>query len=135
MPVKQVFLFISISVFLIMSCAAKKIPLAAGNDWLSKEDAPVAANINGTWTSNEWGDMTFTQSKKCREVTGSTADGWKIDGVVAGKKIFLIFSHTDQVVYSAILKVEPDKRLVGGYVSGALMVEGSPSQPMELRLK
>ena len=135
MPVKQVFIFISLSVFLIMSCVAKKIPLAAGNDWLSKEEAPVAAYINGTWHSTEWGDMTFSQCKKCREVTGSTADGWKIDGVVAGKKIYLIFSSKVEVVYSAILKVEPDKRLVGGYVSGALMVEGSPSQPMELRLK
>src|SRR3954470_9722349 len=48
-----------------------------GKAWLDSQKAPAEINVNGTWNSEEWGDLHLIQSEGSRDVTGN-GDGYKI---------------------------------------------------------
>jgi len=101
-----------------------------GKAWLTQNTAPAEVNVNGIWQSPEWGEINLIQAQGSNEVTGD-GDGWKIDGLVSGKKVFLLFSDKGRVNYSAVLTAESDSRLVGGYAR-ALIEEKTKTKNMLL---
>jgi hypothetical protein len=62
--------------------------------------------------------------------TGS-GDGWNIDGVVSGNKVFLLFPSHGIVEYSAELAADAPNALNGAYARG-VGLEGSKTKPMNL---
>jgi hypothetical protein len=78
-------------------------------------------NVNGVWDGREWGKVTLNQAPGSCEIIGD-GDGWRIDGVVSGKNVYLAFSHrrTRRVEYTAKLVAESENKLVGEYVRGML---------------
>ncbi len=101
-----------------------------GKTWLDQHTEPAQINVNGIWSSDDWGDVTLNQIEGSREVTGD-GDGWRIDGVVSGSMVFLLFSNKGNVEYSAELVAEGGNKLTGAY-TGKLMVERSKKKPMLL---
>ena len=67
------------------SLPAAKVELE-GKAWLDSQKAPAEINVNGTWNSEEWGDLHLIQPEGSRDVTGN-GDGYKIVGVVSGKSL------------------------------------------------
>ena len=80
-----------------------------GKDWLDKQTDPAAINVSGTWSS-EFGELRLDQ------VTGS--GGYNLDGVVSGKRLYLLFATNHGTVdYCAIVSFESDGVLSGEYYS------------------
>jgi len=102
-----------------------------GKAWLAQYNEAAAINVNGSWNAGDWGKIVLTQAEGSREVTGS-GDGWKIDGVVSGKKIYLLFSHKGRVNYCAELTAESADLLTGEYSNG-MMRPKAKLRPMALK--
>ena len=115
--------------FTIVSCAGTAITMANGKAWLSRESAPPEVNVDGIWLSKEFGGITLKQAQDSRDVSGSTLDGWNINGVVSGKKVFLFFSDEVRIVYSVVLTAESDKKLTGVWAR-ELITEQSKTEPV-----
>jgi hypothetical protein len=133
------FFVLAFLLFTIVSCAGTPIiPMANGKAWLSSESAPPAVNVDGIWLPKNWGGITdwggmrLRQAQDSRDVSGSTVDGLKIDGVVSGKKVFLLFFDKDEIFYSAVLTAVSDKELTGVWARG-LITEQSKTEPMMLQ--
>jgi hypothetical protein len=86
-----------------------------GKAWLDAQKDPPAINVNGVWSSEEWGDLHLTQAQGSRDVTGDSG-GYELTGVVSAKRLFLLF-HTGHgtVDYCATLSPEADNALRGSY--------------------
>ncbi|MGA2325953.1 MAG: hypothetical protein ABSH05_06660 [Bryobacteraceae bacterium] len=102
-----------------------------GKWWLGTHTEAAAVNVTGEWHDKAWGRVTLSQAEGTRQVTGS-GDGWNIDGVVSGNKVFLIFSSHGNVEYSAELSADAPNALNGSYARG-VGLEGSKTKPMNLR--
>ena len=85
-----------------------------GKAWLDSQKAPPEINVNGTWNSEEWGDLHLIQPEGSRDVTGN-GDGYKITGVVSGKSLFLLFAQNHTVEYCATLNPNGENRMIGTY--------------------
>ena len=96
----------------------------------AKQSGEVSINVNGTWTSKEWGRVILNQKGESLDVVG-TGDGWDLQGVVSGNKVSLAFSSKGRVAYSAELTADGPNSLDGGYVNGSLY-EGMKTKPMHL---
>ncbi len=99
-----------------------------GMAWLAEHADPAGANVDGQYTSKQWGKVTLTQAEGSREVTGK-GDGWKLDGVVSGKKLYLLFSARGTVNYCAELDIESASSLKGQYSTG-MMKPKAKMRPM-----
>jgi hypothetical protein len=108
--------------------------MSSGKVWLSNPTASPEVNVDGVWDSKDWGSMTFRQMQGSKDISGSTADGWRIDGVVSGKKIYLIFSDNIKINYSAILNADSDNMLTGVWAR-ELITERSQTKSMKLSRK
>lgn len=85
-----------------------------GKDWLDKQQDPVAINVSGTWSS-EFGELRLDEADGNRDVSGS-GGGYDLDGVVSGKRLYLLFStHHGTVDYCAVVNAESDTVLSGEY--------------------
>jgi hypothetical protein len=79
-------------------------------------------NVNGSWDSEEWGELHLTQTQGNRYVSGNMA-GYDLTGVVSGKRLFLlIHGGNGKVDYCATLTAEADNKLSGGYSSRVTML-------------
>lgn len=89
--------------------------------WLAAHTDAAEINVDGTWLSNQWGTVLLHQAKGAREVTG-TADNWEIQGVVSGKKVFLIFVFLSKgkLGYAAEAALNDPGTLAGTYAKGIL---------------
>lgn len=115
--------------FLFLSFVHAQTVAEEGRAWLDRHNAPSEINVNGMWQDEEWGRFSFVQEGQARDIKGDS-DGWKIDGVASGKQVFLLFSDsTGTIAYSAILSLEQEGRLRGGYIRG-LMDEGTNKDNM-----
>jgi len=94
-----------------------------GQAWLDAHTDPAAINVAGNWYEHDWGTIALIQAKDSREVTGS-GDGWDINGVVSGNKVYLLFSAHGEVMYSAILTAVSNSDLNGSYEHGLMKEEG-----------
>jgi len=112
---------VALSVALLMAAVvfAQKVE-KEGKAWLSQYTEPAAINVAGKWGAGDWGTITLNQAEGSRELTGSCTDGWVVDGVVSGKKIYLLFSHKGTVNYCAELEAESADLLTGQYRRGMM---------------
>ena len=101
-----------------------------GKAWLAQHKEPSQINVTGNWSTADWGTIVLKQAEGSREVTGS-GDGWRIDGVVSGMKIYLLFSHKGKVNYCAELEAESEVLLTGQYSNG-MMRPKAKLRPMAL---
>ena len=95
------------------SLAAAKVEVE-GKAWLDSQKDPAEINVNGEWSSEEWGPVHLTQSAGSREVSGN-GDGYQIVGVVSGKRLFLLFAQGHTVEYCATLSPNGENRMAGTY--------------------
>ena len=110
----------TIALALLLLCISVPASLTAakveveGKAWLDSQKDPAAMNVNGSWTSEEWGDFHLIQSEGSRDVAGN-GGGYDITGVVSGKRLFLLFSEKHTVEYCATLSPNGENSLTGTY--------------------
>lgn len=127
------FFVLAFLLFTIVSCAGTPIiTMVDGKSWLSGKSAPPEANVDGIWLSKEFGGITLKQAQDSRDVSGSTMDGWNINGVVSGKRVFLFFSDEVRIVYSVVLTAVSEKELTGVWAR-ELINEQSKTEPVMLQ--
>jgi len=102
-----------------------------GRDWLGNQKEEARVNVSGLWQSDDWGFVKLQQAEGSREVTG-TGDGWRIDGVVSGKRVYLLFSDGGDVNYSAVLSSETENRLLGENCTCLMTESSKKTRPMLL---
>ena len=91
-----------------------------GREWLQQNSKPAEININGKWFSEDWGMVVLVQKEGSREISGD-GDGWKVDGVVSGKAVLLLFTESNgDIGYSARLDAEQEDTLKGSYSRGIM---------------
>ena len=135
---------LTFTVTLLLLCISFPSLLAAakveveGKAWLNSQKDPAAINVNGTWDSEEWGALHLNQSEGSREVHGN-GDGYKIVGVVSGKRLFLLFSENDTVEYCATLSPNGENSLAGTYSDRKSRLHSGlcqeKSRPMNMKKK
>ena len=91
---KHLFCFAAITAGLVL-CAPSgmlaKDKLDEAKSWLAAHSDPAEINVIGSLRdSDEWRTVLLHQTRGAREVTG-TSDNWEIDGLVSGKKVYLVF--------------------------------------------
>jgi hypothetical protein len=85
-----------------------------GKAWLDSQKAPPEINVNGVWSSEEWGDLHLIQPEGSRDVSGN-GDRYEITGVVSGKRLFLLFAEHHTVEYCATLNPNGENSMIGTY--------------------
>jgi len=103
-----------------------------GKAWLERNRESAEASLTGVWSTQEWGDITLDQPQGRRTLTGD-GDLWKIDGVVSGKRAYLLLSRTGEVEYSAVLDLQQDDTLEGTYSSGLITTEKPGKKKLVLK--
>lgn len=99
-----------------------------GENWLSDHSNPAEINIAGSWSSYDWGRAFFRQ--KGRRITGKLGD-YSVNGVVSGRRVYLLIAQGDWYYYSAILEPKRSGLLVGRYSRAIPFVKGF-SRSMQL---
>jgi len=101
-----------------------------GDNWLSDQSEPAGINIEGNWTSNDWGRASFSQAG--RRITG-TIGGYNVHGVASGDRAYLIIAQGDWYYYSAVLELQRPGLLTGRF-SRAIPYVKSMGRPMRLEM-
>jgi hypothetical protein len=87
---------------------------AAAVAYLSeKKTAPAKTNIEGVWYAPGWGSVILNQEGN--KVTGAFQDYYAVDGVVSGKKAYLVLTDDDWREYTVELTAKGREKLVGYY--------------------
>jgi len=105
------------AILLLASCnTAEKYQKnqAATSAWLGQFNAPARVNLQGNWTSPEWGSAIFKQTG--RTITGQMGQ-YQARGVVSGSTAFLALEDGGWTYYTAILKSTGSSKLAGTYSS------------------
>lgn len=81
--------------------------------WLSDQVLPAEINVNGSWKSSDWGKAFLGQSAdgKINGYLGS----YIVEGVVSGRKAYLLARDGDWYYYSIILEMPAPELLLGYY--------------------
>jgi hypothetical protein len=131
---KHLFCFAAITVGLVL-CAPSgmlaKDKLGGAKSWLAAHSDPAEINVDGAWDSEQWGTVLLHQTRGAREVTG-TSDNWEIEGVVSGKKVYLVFFSKGELAYTAEVALSEAGTLTGSYAKGILQ-SGSGNKFLTLR--
>jgi hypothetical protein len=85
---------------------------ALGQAWLSDQMFAPEIFISGEWKSAEWGRAFFAQTDN--KVRGYLGD-YQVEGVVSGKKAYLLVSQGGWYYYSVILEMPAPNVLLGYY--------------------
>jgi hypothetical protein len=87
-----------------------------GRAWLDAQKDPAAINVNGTWQSSAFGELSLSQAAGSRDVRGD-GGGYDLAGVVSGKSLYLIFStkRHGTADYCAVMTAESNNLLSGEY--------------------
>jgi hypothetical protein len=124
---KRIFSSVCVALLLSSFVYAQDVQVdKQGKAWLERNAESAEANVTGVWGNEEWGDVTLDQPQGSRNITGD-GDLWKIDGVVSGKKVLLLFSREGKVEYSAVLDLRQEDSLEGLY-SDYLITADKPGQ-------
>ena len=86
--------------------------VAMGHAWISDQILPAEVNVAGSWRSREWGDAFLSQTD--RAVKGRIAE-YPVDGVVSGRKAYLLASQGGWYRYSIVLEMLSPNILIGYY--------------------
>ena len=104
---------------------------AAASSYLgSKKSAPTRTNVEGLWYSPEWGIVVLNQEGS--KVTGVFQDFYKANGLISGRKVFLVLTDDDWAEYTVELAKQPSGDLKGHYSPDVPFSEASQH---ELTLK
>lgn len=111
--IKKIFILIVVS--LLFSCYT----IEKADEWAKSNKGNTNININGMWSSDEWGYAEFDQNyKSYNYVTGKIGE-YKFYGYINNKKVYLIFPRsTDRVNYTMILELVDENILQGKYYEG-----------------
>lgn len=93
-----------------------------GRAWLSDQMLPAEMDLTGTWKSADWGDAFFAQND--RTARGHLGD-YPVEGVVSGKKAYLLASENGWHYYSVILEMPAPNILIGYYSRSIPYTSGS----------
>jgi hypothetical protein len=126
-------LFLLTATSIVCFACGGGVPMSVGEQWLSNQTGDPSVNVDGDWIASEWGKMTFKQCEGCREVSGSTEDGWNIRGVVTGNSVSLLFFYEQEVDYSAILHAKSEDELIGSYMPGVVTDKNAQTLPIQLK--
>ena len=87
-----------------------------GQAWLDQYKNPAQINVSGNWDTGRsgFGALHLQQAQNSRTVEGS-GDGYKLDGVVSGKTLYLLFSRKDTVAFCAEVTQNGETILDGTY--------------------
>ncbi len=85
-----------------------------GKTWLDQQKDPPAVNVNGSWSSGDWGTLDLTQAEGSRDVSGHNGK-FELTGVVSGKRLFLLFHKSASISFCATLSSDSDHTLTGTY--------------------
>jgi hypothetical protein len=100
-----------------------------GDNWLSDQTNAAEINIAGNWTSDDWGNATFTQTgRKIRGTIGS----YTVHGVASGSSAYLLIAQGDWYYYSAVLQLQRPGLLTGRF-SRAIPFVKTLGRPMRLQ--
>lgn len=99
-----------------------------GKAWLSDQILPPEINVAGDWNSSVWGSSFLSQDGA--KVRGHLGD-YPIEGVVSGKKAYLLASENGWYYYSIVLEMPAPNILIGYYARG---VPYRTSARVDLRL-
>lgn len=102
-----------------------------GNSWLSDQLLPAEINIAGTWNSDAWGESFFAQND--RTIRGHLGD-YPVEGVVSGRKAYLIASENGWQYYSVILEM-PAPNILLGYYSRDIPYQSTSRRDLRLDRK
>ena len=105
-----------------------------GKQWLERNTAPAEVNVTGVYEEKAFGDFNFDQLQGKRDFAGD-ADFWKIDGVVSGKKAYLILSRTGTIEYSAVLDFAQPDSPQGTYASYLITGDRPGNKKLSLKRK
>jgi hypothetical protein len=78
-----------------------------------KKTGTARINIEGVWYAPGWGAVVLNQEGS--KVTGAFNDYFAVDGVVSGRKAFLILTDDDWREYTVELTSKGREKLVGFY--------------------
>lgn len=88
---------------------------ALGSAWLSDQMFPPEISVAGNWKSATWGKAFFAQTDN--KVRGYLGD-YPVEGVVSGKKAYLLVSQGGWYYYSVVLEMPAPQILIGYYSRG-----------------
>ena len=83
-----------------------------GRAWLSDQVLPPEINVTGTWKSDSWGGTFLAQTGQV--VRGHLGD-YPVEGVVSGRKAYLLASESGWYYYSVVLEMPGPDVLIGYY--------------------
>jgi hypothetical protein len=101
-----------------------------GDNWLSDQTEPAGINVDGNWTSDDWGHASFHQTG--RRITG-TIGSYNVHGVASGERVYLLIAQGDWYYYSAVLELQRPGLLTGRF-SRAIPYVKNLGRPMRLEL-
>jgi hypothetical protein len=101
---------------------------ALGHAWISDQIGPAEINVAGSWRSSEWGDGFLSQTD--RALKGHLG-GYPVDGVVSGKKAYLLASQGGWYYYSIVLEM-PSPNVLLGYYSRSIPYKSSNRRDIRL---
>jgi len=99
--------------------------------WLSDQIFPAEIDVSGTWKSAGWGESFFAQTG--RDVRGHLGD-YPVEGVVSGKKVYLLANKNGWHDYSVILET-PAPNILLGYSSRAIPYQTGSRKDLRLDRK
>jgi hypothetical protein len=113
---KKVFLAILVLCFVLVPASVLNAGTVEkeGKAWLDTQKDPATINVDGTWASDEWGDLHLSQNAGGRDVSG-VGGGYGLTGVVSGKRLYLLFTSGRTVEYCAVLTSGSGNSLMGSY--------------------
>jgi hypothetical protein len=85
---------------------------ALGEAWLSDQMFPPEISVAGNWKSPAWGKAFLAQTDN--KVRGYLGD-YPVEGVVSGKKAYLLVSQGGWFHYSIVLEMPAPQVLIGYY--------------------
>ena len=101
-------------------------------EWLDSHSVAAIPemNIEGRWTSPDWGETQLYQQGK--SVTGSIG-GYSVQGVVNGTTAYLVLPSVIHARYTVVLWRDKSDLLVGKWLRGAIASGPGYGYPIMLR--
>lgn len=91
--------------------------------------APAKVNVEGVWYAPGWGAVVLNQEGS--KLTGAFQDYYTVNGVVSGRKAFIVLVDDDWREYTIQLTSKSREKLVG-YYSAHIPFSESDQQEIEL---
>jgi len=99
-----------------------------GHAWISDQMLPAEINVAGSWKSRDWGNAFLSQTD--RTIKGRVGE-YPVDGVVSGRKAYLLASYGGRYYYSIVLEM-PSPNLLIGYYSRSIPYKSSNRRDIRL---